>query len=80
MSTLRKILLLLVSTSSSVRNLWLDKLGSFVLDAPVRFCFCLMFLGPMLFSGRRCGGRFAGVAQLGQTPKGEPKRRTHNLV
>jgi len=32
MSTLRKIFLLLVSTSSNVRNLWLDKLGAFSLS------------------------------------------------
>ena len=80
MSTLRKILLLLVSTLSSVRNLWLDKLESFLFYLLVRFRLRLMFLGPMLFSSRPCASLFAGVAQFGQTPKGEPKRRTHNLV
>ena len=67
MSTLRKIHLLLVSTSSRVRNLWLDKPGSFLLSF-FRFRLRLMFLGPMLFSSRPRAGRFAGVAQLGQTP------------
>jgi len=71
MSTLRKILLLLVSTSSSVRKLWLGKLALLPIFS-VGFRFGLMFLGPMLFSSRLRAGLFAGVAQLGQTPKGEP--------
>src|SRR5712692_8575602 len=69
MSTLRKILLSLVFTSSSVRNLWLDKPRVLLLPF-FWFRLRLIFLGPMLFSSRPCAGFLPGWLSLVRPRKG----------